>query len=111
MPACNCAVSALREANYKSDLSEPCTDARQYGQWRKPAAGLPDLRKMGKMARKPLIRIALVERDPLRVVGFRALFESESGFELVSASLPDIGGCRALTWGSLAIAEYKTSSI
>src|SRR6266481_7202635 len=44
------------------------------------------------MARKPLIRIALVESDPLRVVGFRALFESESGFELVSASLPDIVG-------------------
>jgi DNA-binding NarL/FixJ family response regulator len=44
------------------------------------------------MARKPLIRIALVERDPLRVVGFRALFDSASGFELVSASLPDIVG-------------------
>ncbi len=51
---------------------------------------------MGKMARKPLIRIALVERDPLRVVGFRALFESESGFELVSASLPDIGGLQSI---------------
>jgi DNA-binding NarL/FixJ family response regulator len=44
------------------------------------------------MARRPLIRIALVERDPLRVVGFRALFDSASGFELVSASLPDIVG-------------------
>jgi DNA-binding NarL/FixJ family response regulator len=43
------------------------------------------------MARNPLIRIALVESDPLRVVGFRALFDSESGFDLVSASLPDIG--------------------
>ena len=42
------------------------------------------------MARKPLIRIALLESDPLRVVGFRALFDSESGFDLVSASLPDI---------------------
>jgi DNA-binding NarL/FixJ family response regulator len=41
--------------------------------------------------RKPLIRIAVVESDPLRVVGFRALFESVSGFELVSASLSDIG--------------------
>jgi hypothetical protein len=40
------------------------------------------------MARKPLIRIALVESDPLRVVGFRALFESELGFELVSAFSP-----------------------
>lgn len=45
----------------------------------------------GKMARKPLIRIAVVESDPLRLVGFRALFDSESGFELVSASVPDIG--------------------
>jgi DNA-binding NarL/FixJ family response regulator len=43
------------------------------------------------MARKRLIRIAVVESDPLRLVGFRALFESESGFELVSTSLPDIG--------------------
>jgi DNA-binding NarL/FixJ family response regulator len=42
------------------------------------------------MARKPLIRIAAVESDPLRLVGFRALFESASGFKLVSASLPDI---------------------
>ena len=28
----------------------------------------------------------------MRLMGFRALFESESGFELVSASLPDIAG-------------------
>jgi DNA-binding NarL/FixJ family response regulator len=33
-----------------------------------------------------------VESDPLRVVGFRALFESEVGFEIVSASLADVGG-------------------
>jgi hypothetical protein len=44
----------------------------------------------GKMAGKPLIRIAVVESDPLRVVGFHALFDHESGFDLVSASLPDI---------------------
>jgi len=48
------------------------------------------------LARKPLVRIALVESDPLRVVGFRALFESELGFELVSASLPDIGGLQSI---------------
>jgi DNA-binding NarL/FixJ family response regulator len=41
--------------------------------------------------RKPSIRIAVVESDPLRFVGFRALFDSETDFELVSASLPDIG--------------------
>jgi DNA-binding NarL/FixJ family response regulator len=42
------------------------------------------------MARKPLIRIAVVESDPLRFVGFRALFDSEPDFELISASLSDI---------------------
>ena len=41
-------------------------------------------------AKKPAIRIAVVESDPLRFVGFRALFDSESDFELVSASLPDL---------------------
>lgn len=42
------------------------------------------------VARKPLIRLAVVESDPLRFVGFRALFDSEADFELVSASLPDL---------------------
>ena len=46
----------------------------------------------GEMAGKPLIRIAVVESDPLRLVGFRALFDSAPGFKLVSASLPDIAG-------------------
>ena len=41
-------------------------------------------------AKKPLIRLAVVESDPLRFVGFRALFDSEPDFELVSAALPDI---------------------
>ena len=41
-------------------------------------------------AKKPQIRIAVVESDPLRFVGFRALFDSEPDFELVSASLSDI---------------------
>jgi DNA-binding NarL/FixJ family response regulator len=43
------------------------------------------------VARKPIIRIAVVESDPLRFVGFRALFDSESDLELVSASLADLG--------------------
>ena len=43
------------------------------------------------MARKPLIRIAVVESDPLRFVGFRAVFHSERDFELISSSLPDVG--------------------
>jgi len=43
------------------------------------------------VAKKPIIRIAVVESDPLRFVGFRALFDSEPDFELVSAALPEIG--------------------
>jgi DNA-binding NarL/FixJ family response regulator len=42
-------------------------------------------------AKKTPIRIAVVESDPLRFVGFRALFDSEADFQLISASLPDIG--------------------
>ena len=42
------------------------------------------------LSKRPLIRIAVVENDPLRLVGFRALFGSESGFELTSAPLPDL---------------------
>jgi len=41
--------------------------------------------------KKPVIRIAVVESDPLRFVGFHALFDSEADFELISISLPDIG--------------------
>ena len=43
-------------------------------------------------ARKPAIRIAVVESDPLRFVGFRALFDSEPEFELVSASIAELTG-------------------
>src|SRR5258708_18592707 len=42
------------------------------------------------VARKPIIRIAVVESDPLRFVGFRALFDSEPEFELVAATLAEI---------------------
>src|SRR4030088_2147109 len=42
------------------------------------------------VARKPIIRIGVVESDPLRFVGFRALFDSEPEFELVSATLAEI---------------------
>jgi len=38
----------------------------------------------------PKLRVALVESDPLRFVGFRALLESESDLELISASLSEI---------------------
>jgi DNA-binding NarL/FixJ family response regulator len=43
------------------------------------------------LAKNPLIHIAVVESDPLRFVGFRALFEAEPDFELTSASLPETG--------------------
>jgi DNA-binding NarL/FixJ family response regulator len=42
------------------------------------------------VARKPLIRIAVVESDPLRFVGFRALFDTEPDFELNSSTLQEI---------------------
>jgi DNA-binding NarL/FixJ family response regulator len=45
---------------------------------------------MTPSTRKPRIRIAVVESDPLRLVGFRALFETEPEFELVAASLNEI---------------------
>src|SRR5256884_3712528 len=46
--------------------------------------------------KKAPIRIAVVESDPLRFVGFRALFDNESDFELISASLPDIGALQGI---------------
>src|SRR5262249_540143 len=48
------------------------------------------------LAKKPLIRIAVVESDPLRFVGFRALFDSEPDFELISAALPDISSLQGI---------------
>jgi hypothetical protein len=48
------------------------------------------------MAKKPLIRLAVVESDPLRFVGFRAFLIPESDFELVSATLPDISSLQGI---------------
>lgn len=42
------------------------------------------------LPKKPLIRIAVIESDPLRLVGFRGLFDAEPDFELISASLPEV---------------------
>ncbi|HWR37281.1 MAG TPA: response regulator transcription factor [Clostridia bacterium] len=41
-------------------------------------------------AKKPQIRIAVVESDPLRFIGFRALFDSEPEFELVASTMAEI---------------------
>jgi DNA-binding NarL/FixJ family response regulator len=37
----------------------------------------------------PKLRIAVVESDPLRLVGFHALLEAESGLEMISTSLAE----------------------
>jgi DNA-binding NarL/FixJ family response regulator len=42
--------------------------------------------------KKARIRIAVIESDPLRFVGFRALFDSEPDFELISSSVQELTG-------------------
>ncbi len=46
--------------------------------------------KQAAVAKKPKIRVAVVESDPLRFIGFRALFDDEPEFELTSASIQEI---------------------
>jgi DNA-binding NarL/FixJ family response regulator len=46
--------------------------------------------KQAAVARKPKIRVAVVESDPLRFIGFRALFDDEPEFELTSSSIAEI---------------------
>src|SRR3954454_9493409 len=41
-------------------------------------------------ARKPKIKIAVVETDPLRLIGLRALFDTESDFEISATTLSQI---------------------
>jgi DNA-binding NarL/FixJ family response regulator len=48
------------------------------------------MEKKPKPAKAPAIRIAVVEGDPLRFVGFRALFDNQPEFELTSATLKDL---------------------
>src|ERR1043165_10307628 len=38
-------------------------------------------------AKKPKIRIAVIEADPLRLIGLRALFDSEPEFEIISVPM------------------------
>src|SRR5579859_1866188 len=42
-------------------------------------------------AKKPIIRIAVVESDPLRFIGLKSLFDTEPDLELVSSSLAELG--------------------
>jgi len=45
---------------------------------------------MTAAVKKPTIRVALAESDPLRLIGFRSLFDSERDFELISASVSQL---------------------
>ena len=47
-----------------------------------------------KPAPKKLIRVAVVEKDPLRFVGFRALFDGDSGFVFESYSSSSVSNPR-----------------
>ena len=54
-------------------------------------------------AEKPRIRIAVLESDPLRFVGFRALFDSEADLEILASSIGEIaslGGVEVVLLGS-----------
>lgn len=46
---------------------------------------------MSTASKKPRIRIAVVESDPLRLVGFRSLFESQTDLSMIGATLAELG--------------------
>src|SRR5437868_1975553 len=48
------------------------------------------------MSKKPKIRVAVVESDPLRFIGFRSLLDSEPDLELVSHTLAELGATKEL---------------
>ena len=56
----------------------------------KSAAATMKAKTKTSVKKEPAIRIAVVEGDPLRFVGFRALFDSEPDFELCAATLADL---------------------
>ena len=45
---------------------------------------------MSTASKKPRIRIAVVESDPLRLVGFRSLFESQTDLSMIGATLAEL---------------------
>jgi DNA-binding NarL/FixJ family response regulator len=47
-----------------------------------------------RQVKKTTVRIAVIESDPLRFVGFRELLSSQSDFDLRSVSLSEIGTCQ-----------------
>jgi DNA-binding NarL/FixJ family response regulator len=48
------------------------------------------MRQSSSKKQQPQIRIAVVESDPLRFIGLRAVFETEHDLELVSSSLAEV---------------------
>jgi CheY-like chemotaxis protein len=51
---------------------------------------VPEVPELSRAALSQKVKIAVVESDPLRFIGFRALFDSEPDMELFSASASDI---------------------
>src|SRR5579863_7514880 len=45
----------------------------------------------GPQANKVVVRVAVVDSDPLRFVGFRSLLSTESDFDLQSVALAEVG--------------------
>jgi DNA-binding NarL/FixJ family response regulator len=45
---------------------------------------------MSSTSKKPRIRIAVVESDPLRLVGFRSLFDAQPDLSMAAATLADL---------------------
>jgi DNA-binding CsgD family transcriptional regulator len=90
-----CAVIAFKTERYLSDRSwhHDCTEkgkltaARFYSK----LGEIIRNRLQTSQVRKTMVRIAVIDSDPMRFVGFRVLLGSESDFELESVSLTEIG--------------------
>jgi DNA-binding NarL/FixJ family response regulator len=75
----------LRLAEVRLDFWERGADTNSP-----PTASKNLVAKHTNTAKKPAIRIAVVDSDPLRFIGFRALLDGEPEFELVSATMTEI---------------------
>ena len=62
----------------------------------------------GKQSQKPAIRIGVVDSEPLRLVGFRALLESETDFEFIYASISDLDRHGRIDISCLGTSEVRT---
>jgi DNA-binding NarL/FixJ family response regulator len=43
-----------------------------------------------KKSQKPIVRVVVVDGDPLRLIGFRTILKSERDFDLTYASAPNV---------------------